>query len=543
MDLLTLFGLRKKRRCDRRKKSCRRPRRYNVPGSPCNKLKRKTCRSKSDCSYVKRRGCRRAKGFAKLVASGSVPVVNAQVAEAGADAAAAAAAVGAPIADQALAAAAAAADAAAANVASVGGTVKEETTAAIEAAAVAAEQVVDAAGADPAQAAEIVNVAIQAIAAAPPPPPPPPPPKKGGVFTGGIGDLAAQAAAGRGKLRPVGPRTGSSYKSFMSQQDKLLDELKSKIKPVEFGRRRRYAFGNRECVDLPRSGNLNVDIGNCLNFRNAAGNYPCNWSGGANNRCQRRGTGPVSYAIASTVGKYTSYVMAISPALATMTPPPPVVPVAPVAPPPVTSGPRGMYNCVGRDAVSCGSNPNCQWQANAKPPRCVRRAGHLTGTQYEGPMGPSDYNLSNAEIAASEASELMFGRRRFGKGGCGNTFMKRDPVTGKCVRKSVTGLTKALGKKAGQGAKIVGQGSLAAGRALGQGMYATANVMGSLASMFGKKRRSVKHRKKLPSKIRKLCRKLKIKTTKKVGNRRVYKTLKVLKKQIARKMKVHHRRR
>ena len=43
--------------------------------------------------------------------------------------------------------------------------------------------------------------------------------------------------------------------------------------------------------------------------------------------------------------------------------------------------------------------------------------------------------------------------------------------------------------------------------------------------------------KKLPAKIRKLCKKLKIKTTKKVGSRRVYKKLSVLKKQIARKMR------
>jgi len=52
--------------------------------------------------------------------------------------------------------------------------------------------------------------------------------------------------------------------------------------------------------------------------------------------------------------------------------------------------------------------------------------------------------------------------------------------------------------------------------------------------------------KKLPAHIRKMCRKLKIKTTKKVGSRRVCKKLSVIKKLIARKMRArrhrHHRR-
>ena len=39
----------------------KRRRRYNVAGSMCNKLKRKTCRSNPNCSYTKR-GCRRRQG-------------------------------------------------------------------------------------------------------------------------------------------------------------------------------------------------------------------------------------------------------------------------------------------------------------------------------------------------------------------------------------------------------------------------------------------------------------------------------------------------
>ena len=49
--------------------------------------------------------------------------------------------------------------------------------------------------------------------------------------------------------------------------------------------------------------------------------------------------------------------------------------------------------------------------------------------------------------------------------------------------------------------------------------------------------------KKLPAKIRKMCRKLKIKCTKKVGSRKVYKKLSVLKKQIARKLRARRGRR
>ncbi len=59
---------------------------------------------------------------------------------------------------------------------------------------------------------------------------------------------------------------------------------------------------------------------------------------------------------------------------------------------------------------------------------------------------------------------------------------------------------------------------------------------------FGKKRRrkarkSKRANKKLPAKIRKLCKRLKIKTTKRVGGRRVYKSIKILMKQIRMRMK------
>jgi len=65
-----------------------------------------------------------------------------------------------------------------------------------------------------------------------------------------------------------------------------------------------------------------------------------------------------------------------------------------------------------------------------------------------------------------------------------------------------------------------------------------------LTTAFGKKHSSITYKKsskkgslkKLPTKIRKLCHKLKIKITRKVGSRRVCKKLNILKKQIARKL-------
>jgi hypothetical protein len=67
-----LFGKKRKtkRKVTRRRVSRRRTvKRYNVAGSPCNQLKRSVCKSKNECSYVMRRGCRR-KGMRKTKESG-----------------------------------------------------------------------------------------------------------------------------------------------------------------------------------------------------------------------------------------------------------------------------------------------------------------------------------------------------------------------------------------------------------------------------------------------------------------------------------------
>jgi hypothetical protein len=56
---------------------------------------------------------------------------------------------------------------------------------------------------------------------------------------------------------------------------------------------------------------------------------------------------------------------------------------------------RGLYACAGRDETECGSNPNCLWQTNAR--KCVRQKGHLTGTQYQGPIGTNGFGMDDEE--------------------------------------------------------------------------------------------------------------------------------------------------
>jgi hypothetical protein len=97
----------------------------------------------------------------------------------------------------------------------------------------------------------------------------------------------------------------------------------------------------------------------------------------------------------------------------------------------------------------CHSNPNCSYTKRG----CRRRKGTRSGgLVFEGPS-------------------LAFGhsQSRFGANACGNPFLKRDPKSGRCILKSVSGLSKAVSKKAGQGALMLGQGAAAARRALGQG--------------------------------------------------------------------------
>jgi hypothetical protein len=67
---IQFFGVKKRKHCDRRKKSCyrKKPSLFKKSKAPCGGMKRKTCRSTVGCSYVKKRGCRNRKNAAILVA-------------------------------------------------------------------------------------------------------------------------------------------------------------------------------------------------------------------------------------------------------------------------------------------------------------------------------------------------------------------------------------------------------------------------------------------------------------------------------------------
>ena len=548
--MFTLFGFLKRKRCDRRKKSCRRPRKFNVAGSPCNKLKKKTCKSNRGCSYVRRRGCRRAKNWRNMIAQ---PDVQNQIAEVAAQAAANAAENGAPIAQQAIMAGAAAADVAANNVLANGGTQKDAQVAAIEAAQPVVADIILQAGGNAQDVAQVEQQVQQLLLEAPPAPPTPQEPVLGpeefaempyqapaqditdnmkadaSNMATTVANNAAQAAASEGKnvkqILNAAQNAGSAeIKNYLESQginEKairtfMLEWRKEfKVQAAAFGRHN-FRFGNnfrRSRFGSVCSTLLPSDTGTCLNY-NVGGMYPCNWSGGRNNRCQMRSGGSIPYS-ATGMGKYQSFVIAVVPGLAG-------VAAAPIPPPVTAAEMRGLYDCTGRTQASCGGNPNCNWQsgANSGRGRCVRQAGYLGGEQYQGPMMPGAFGKRRRRynVAGSACNKL---KKRVCQSSPNCSYTRRG-----CRRRS--------GTKSGA---MVYQGP-------------------SLA--FGKRRRKVKSTRrkvkstriksvrKPPAALLKRCRKYHIKTTKKVGKHRVYKSITVLKKLIKMKKmkkKVHRYRR
>jgi hypothetical protein len=461
-----LFGRTKKKHKTRSKPK----RRYRSKSPLCDRKSKKSCPIGNGCSWTSGDrffGCHAPFGVGSMIASSSLPLVNQQIEQTAENAASMAQAAGATVPQQATIAAAAAADAAAINAQSVGAT-PDQTNQAVQTAAVQAATAV----AEKSGEGNVQKIVAEAVA---------PIQDAAQMFQSEFKGMLAKRRAMPGNRSAA---SAVAPERFQDQFNEMLAKRRA-MPGNEFGRRRKvtrrmYGFGSM-CSDTFK------DIDSCLNH-NVNGMYPCNWSGGQNSRCQSRSGGPVPYEYASKNGKYASHVRAVVPGLANLPPPPPPpAPIAPVAvaaaaaqvpgpapfaprpmvpPPPPPPGllaglnagapvynpARGLYTCVGRDISTCGSNPNCQWQAGANPPRCIRRVGHLQGTQYQGPMLPSGFGKK---------------RRRNARKGC----------------------------------------------------------------------KSKTSNKKLPAKIRKLCKKLKIKTTKKVGKRRVCKSLKVILKQIAKKLK------
>ena len=450
---ISFFGKRR-----RRKTGCR-LKRYNVPGSPCNRLKRTTCRSTKGCTYVKNRGCRRSKGFAKMVAAGMVPQVNSQVADFAAKGGKIAYDSGASPVDAAKMAGAAAADMASANVISSGGSDSDAKSAAIAAASTAVNDSLIEAGASSDDINRAIVDTTSMIAAAP---------------SEGIFDTVLNELKNEGTYVPPEYVPPTSSWSNLSMKEKIAATNNGLENITAFGKKiRRCYFGN-ECKTFR-------DIGSCVNYKNGSGMLPCNWSGGKNSRCQKR-PNPVSWDYAAKNGTYQSYIIAMTPSLSSMIPipvPSPVAPaveaVTPTSSKMVSSGnlTRGIFACIGRDQISCGSNPNCNWQSGAAGGlgRCIRQKGHDKGLQYEGPIG----------------NTTSFGRRRY--------------------------RTKRLGfgkhKKSSKSHKKTSKGH--------------------------KKTRKV--HKKPPASLLKKCKRYHVKITIKRGGKRVYKKISDLKKQLKKKIR------
>jgi hypothetical protein len=583
--MFNLFGFLKRKRCDRRKKSCRKPRRFNVAGSPCNRLKRKTCKANSGCNYVKKRGCRRAKNWRNLIAT---PDVQSQIAQTVDVVVHNAVAAGAPIAQQALLAGAAAADVAVNNVLANGGTSVAAQTEAVAVAQEVAATVIQNAGGSAADVAQVTQQVAKAIHAAPPPPPPPPPPprkvhalkiaakKAGNTNAATMSGLASAAASKAGKLRPTPPRVQADFHSSnpfaeaaaakaKAKRVVFTDDMKADAailgrqaaddaadasgragnsskdmiikaqlagelaiinygtqhqissaqvadflgewiqdfqqQATSFGRRVRFGqrFGRRSRFGSMCSALMPKDTSTCVNY-NVGGMYPCAWHGGKLNRCQMRPGGPIGYS-SGGMGKYQAFIIASVPGLASVTPAPipPAVSLADIDEDEIVV--RGIYDCVGKTQADCGFNPNCNWQpkANSGRGRCIRQAGHAGGEQYQGPMMAFGKRLRRYNVSSSSCNRL---KKKTCRSNPNCNYTKRG-----CRRRKRT--------KSG---------------AIYQGP--------SLA--FGKRRRKTVHRKavrKPPAALLKRCRKYHIKTTKKVGKHRVYKSVTVLKKLLKKKIK------
>ena len=531
-----LFGARK------RKKS--RARRYNVPNSPCNRLKRKDCRAKSPkCSYVKRRGCRRGKGYGWMVII-QLPQVQAQISQQAQAAQAAAVAAGAPPEAQVVAAAAAAADTATENIIAANGTEADARAAAINAArkaAIAASQslpsiertryvrnAVKAIQGGQSKAAPAVPTEAQVIAAAVKAATrvtrnaaaDPNRPTYANIKAAAI-NAARSAAVETARPIPMNERRRSLRNAMKTVQEALdrgesrgapsappLDgqedtgeEIVYRPRPQQFGRR--FRFGS-VCTELrPQDGPT------CMRY-NVNGMYPCNWSGGQNSRCQKRSGGPVSYAKAraGTHGHYMDYAQATVPALATMVPPP--------QPPPVT---QGLFPFAGffpfDEERATPSAPPLDNEEDTGEEIVYRPRGRPV------PSAPPLDSPQSSSWRSSPMSSPYFsgGGNSATDTGC-KSIKDQRVCNGNANCSWLGGKVNACQRKRG-----TVKDSL---------VFYGPNVQ------FGKKRRrkGCKGRtKKLPAKIRKLCKRLKIKTTKRVGGRRVCKSIKTLMKQIKKRMK------
>jgi len=483
---IQFFGVKKRKHCDRRKKSCyrKKPSLFKKSKAPCGGMKRKTCRSTVGCSYVKKRGCRNRKNAAILVA-GAVAGVEEAV------------------------------------------SAVPDVANAVEKTSNRAERLAIEAGAKPVEAAQVGVIAAgaQAVEEA----------KSVGVPKESLA-LVRQTAEQRAAANRA------AYDALPADSMERLD----------FGRRR-SRFGN-VCKTLK-------DIESCVTYRDSSNMFPCNWSDGANKWCSRR-RNPITYNQVMK-GMYADIIKSVVT--------PPVAPVA-TATAPSVSQKRVTEVCRGLDQVTCGQFGMCQWVNGETHKRC--QAGRGYGRKnWEGKL-PGAPARTAAEIAAEEARELMFGglniselaklakkvklqsAEKFKKLKSkvekhANTLEKsydklNEIVNGKendmDVQASFGGLN--ISKLVKLAKKLKGKFPKNININTGEIDKPNEGEAEKLTTAFGKKHSSITYKKsskkgslkKLPTKIRKLCHKLKIKITRKVGSRRVCKKLNILKKQIARKL-------
>ena len=163
--------------------------------------------------------------------------------------------------------------------------------------------------------------------------------------------------------------------------------------------------------------------------------------------------------------------------------------------------------CRGLKKSSC-AGPMCGWR-KGKGCRNKRNA-------------PSAVISGDDDIGAyADAAGIhMFGRRRYRRRR--SSFGRRRSMIGEKPKRSCT----AIGRRRRRRCNMVGRRS---------GMGKRSRKVGSRRKSRKVGRKGRKANKKLPASIRRMCRKYKIKCTKKVGSRKVYKKLSIVKRQIAKR--------
>jgi hypothetical protein len=381
----------------KKKCSTKRRRRFNVKGSPCNKLKKSRCTRKKGCTYVRCQGCRRARGFATAV----VLKNSSKLVKAAETAAQKAKRSGENIEDQAIAGAQAASKVAVEIASEEHATVKEIHQTAVAAARVGAEKVVKSTQTDNPE--QIISHAVAVVAKAPPPPPPMPPKPKSHVLSILRGKLRAKHQG----LPQLGDLASEAVKKAKERQARQA--LKSKV-----------SFGNTCKTLLPK------DPKTCVNYTEN-GLYPCNWSGGKNARCQKR-SNPKSTPVS---GIYSEYVVQI-PGFETMKP---VKTAEPVAPKAAMEDETLSALCKRLGWNKCTIDPNCHRQNGPKTgKRCVAKPG-TKGTKriFHGPV-----NKNNNQSVPGTKEKMDFGRRK--------TKKVPDSIKATCKKLKIR-LTRTVGGK------------------------------------------------------------------------------------------------